>query len=139
MSRTSIIIAFSLFVAMFWLVESLVTRESGFLFNLIDQTFSLSSRLPEVPLIDLAWVMELWVMLGTVWLLSVFFWIAITLCVLPKSRAIQRLFLFAVLVIPVGISSAPLAQDRGQTGASQSVNNTVLDLYDRAKLILSGQ
>lgn len=78
-------------------------------------------------------------MLGTVWLLSVFFWIAITLCVSPKSRTIQRLFLFALLVIPVGISSAQLAQDGGQTGASQSVNNTVLDLYDRAKFTLNGE
>lgn len=139
MSRNSVIIAFSLFVAMIWLVESLVTKESGFLFNLIDQTFSLSSRVPDVPLIDVAWVMELWIMLGALWLLSVVFWIAITLCLSPKSRTIQRLFLFALLVIPVGISSAQLAQDRGQTSASQSVNNTVLDLYDRAKFILNGE
>ena len=136
MTRNSVVLAFSLFAGMVWLVDEITTRQSGFLFSMVDQVFAISANLPEIPFVNLEWLVELWVLLGTLWLLSVGFWAAVTLCFSTRSRGLQRAVTFTLLLIPVGISSAHLTDDASSRPAMTNVQAEIAGLYKRAKAIL---
>ncbi|BFN13714.1 MULTISPECIES: hypothetical protein [Marinobacter] len=135
MTRDSVILAFSLFAAMVWLVDEVITRQNSFLFNFVDQVFAISANLPVIPFVNLEWLVELWVLLGTLWLLSVGFWVVITLCFSTRSRGLQRAVIFGLLLIPVGISSAHLADDGASAPAITSVQAEITSLYKRAEAV----
>ncbi|MGP9833550.1 hypothetical protein [Marinobacter sp. NSM] len=136
MTRHSVVAGFSVFAAMVWLVDNVISKQNNFVNSFLDRSFTFSYPVPNIPFVDLSWIVDLWVMLGTLWLLSVFFWITITLCMSSKSRAVQRAMIFVFLMIPVGISTANYAENNSPVIHIHSANLPVADLFERAQTLL---
>jgi hypothetical protein len=133
MNKHSLTAAISAFAAMIWLIEELIHGKGGLVSNTVNQIFTISGPMPELPFINLGWLVELWVLLAVVWVMAVFFWMVLGLCMSSSGRGLQRILMFAILLVPVGVSSAGLSPGLPAGGNMHSVNVQVHDLFERVK------